>query len=38
MSGFVNTIGGGSQPHENMPPFMALNFIIAVEGVYPSRN
>jgi microcystin-dependent protein len=27
---------GGSQPHENMPPFLAINFIIATEGVYPS--
>jgi len=27
---------GGSQPHENMPPFLALNFIIATEGIYPS--
>ncbi len=29
---------GGSQPHDNMPPFLALNFIIAVEGIYPSRS
>ncbi len=29
---------GGNQPHENMMPFLALNFIIAVEGVFPSRN
>jgi microcystin-dependent protein len=27
---------GGSQPHENMPPFLCLNFIIATEGIYPS--
>jgi microcystin-dependent protein len=34
------TIGaaGGSQPHQNMSPFLALNFIIAVQGIYPSRN
>lgn len=34
------TIGnnGGNQPHDNMQPFLAINFIIAVEGVYPSRN
>ena len=30
---------GGSQPHGNMQPFLALNFIICVEGgVYPPRN
>ncbi len=29
---------GGGQPHENMPPFLVMNFIIALEGIYPSRN
>jgi microcystin-dependent protein len=29
---------GGSQPHENMPPFLCLNFIIATEGIYPSPS
>lgn len=29
---------GGNQPHENMMPFLAINFIIAVEGIFPSRN
>jgi microcystin-dependent protein len=27
---------GGSQPHENMQPFLGLNFIIALFGVFPS--
>ncbi|HTV84665.1 MAG TPA: tail fiber protein [Dyella sp.] len=27
---------GGSQPHENRQPFLALNFCIALSGVYPS--
>lgn len=27
---------GGNQPHENMLPFLALNFIIALEGIFPS--
>jgi microcystin-dependent protein len=31
-------VAGGSQPHENMPPFTCVNFIIALEGVYPTRN
>ncbi len=29
---------GGSQPHPNMPPYLVLNFIIALNGIYPSRN
>lgn len=29
---------GGSQPHDNMVPFLALNFIIALEGIFPSQN
>lgn len=31
-------ITGGNQPHENMQPFLAVNFIIAYEGIYPSQN
>lgn len=29
---------GGNQPHENMMPFLCVNFIIATEGLYPSRD
>jgi len=29
---------GGSQPHTNMQPSLALNYIIALEGIFPSRN
>ena len=29
---------GGNVPHDNMQPFLALNFIIATEGIYPSQN
>ena len=29
---------GGGQPHDNMPPFLALNIIIALQGIFPSRN
>ena len=29
---------GGSQSHENMQPFLAVNYIIALIGVYPSRS
>jgi microcystin-dependent protein len=29
---------GGSQPHNNMQPYLTLNFIIALQGIFPSRN
>jgi microcystin-dependent protein len=29
---------GGNQPHENRQPYLCLNFIISLEGVYPSPN
>jgi len=29
---------GGSQPHNNMMPYLTLNFIIALQGIFPSRN
>lgn len=29
---------GGSQPHSNMPPYLVLNFVIALVGIFPSRN
>lgn len=29
---------GGNQPHDNMQPYLGLNYIIAMEGIYPSRN
>jgi microcystin-dependent protein len=31
-------LAGGSQPHENMSPYLVLNFIIALQGIFPSRN
>jgi microcystin-dependent protein len=29
---------GGSQPHDNLPPFVVLNFVISLFGIYPSQN
>ena len=29
---------GGSQPHENMAPYLVLNFVIALQGIFPSRT
>ncbi|GAB3707591.1 tail fiber protein [Spirosoma flavus] len=31
-------IAGGSQPHNNMQPYLGVNYIICMEGIYPSRN
>ena len=29
---------GGSQPHTNMMPYLVLNFIIALQGIFPAQN
>ena len=29
---------GGSQPHQNMQPFLTLSFCIALQGIFPSQN
>ena len=29
---------GQSQPHNNMQPYLAMNFCIALQGIFPSRN
>lgn len=36
----AGTIGaaGGSQPHSNLQPSLVINFLIALEGLFPSRN
>jgi microcystin-dependent protein len=36
--GVVVGIAGGSQPHNNMQPFLGMNYIICMQGIYPSRN
>jgi microcystin-dependent protein len=36
-AGFIGSTGGG-QPHGNMQPYLGVNFIIALEGIFPSRN
>lgn len=32
-----STLGGGAQAHNNMPPYQAINFIIALVGIFPSE-
>lgn len=29
---------GGGQPHDNMQPYLVMNYIIATEGIFPSPN
>lgn len=29
---------GGSQPHDNLKPFLVLNYVIWLEGIFPSQN
>jgi microcystin-dependent protein len=29
---------GGSQPHNNLQPYLVVNFIIALQGIFPSPN
>jgi microcystin-dependent protein len=34
----TNANAGGGQSHNNMPPFQCVHFIIALQGIFPSRN
>jgi len=38
MSAQAVGLQGGGQAHENMPPYLTLNFIIALVGIFPSQN
>jgi microcystin-dependent protein len=35
-----STVGsdGGNQPHNNLQPFLVLNFVIALQGIFPPRS
>ena len=35
--GLISQTGGG-QPHNNMQPYLVINFIIALVGIFPARN
>jgi microcystin-dependent protein len=37
-SAMVSQYAGGGQPHNNLQPFLVLNWIISLFGVYPSQN
>jgi microcystin-dependent protein len=38
MSPQALAVSGGGQPHNNMPPYLCLTFIIALQGIYPPRG
>ena len=38
MSATSLAVAGGSQPHNNMMPYLTLNFNIALQGVFPPRT
>jgi microcystin-dependent protein len=31
-------LAGGSQPHNNLQPYLTLNFCIALQGIFPPRG
>jgi microcystin-dependent protein len=38
MNPAATSVTGGNQPHNNLMPFLGLTFIIALQGVFPSRG
>jgi microcystin-dependent protein len=38
MNAGMIAMAGGSQPHTNVQPYLTLNFVIALQGIFPSRN
>jgi microcystin-dependent protein len=32
------SVSGGSQPHNNLMPYLVMNFCIALQGVFPPRT
>jgi microcystin-dependent protein len=38
MSPLVLGVTGGNQPHNNLQPYLVMNFCIALQGIYPARQ
>lgn len=38
MNATALAFAGGSQPHNNLPPYLTLNFIISLGGIFPTRS
>jgi microcystin-dependent protein len=34
----VQALVGSNQPHQNLQPYLAINWCIAIQGIYPARN
>lgn len=34
----LSAFNGGSQAHPNLPPYLVINYVIALQGIFPSRN
>ncbi|HLK16797.1 MAG TPA: tail fiber protein [Fimbriimonadaceae bacterium] len=37
LSASALTLTGGNQPHNNMQPYLVMNYCIALQGIFPSR-
>ena len=38
MAGTAIGMTGGGQPHNNLQPYLVINYIVALEGIYPPSN
>ncbi|WP_274366124.1 phage tail protein [Paenibacillus thermotolerans] len=38
MNALALGVTGGSQPHNNLQPYLTINFIIALEGIFPQKD
>jgi microcystin-dependent protein len=38
MAAAISTTPGGNQPHSNLQPYLCVNFILSLFGVYPSQG
>jgi microcystin-dependent protein len=38
MNASALALAGGGQPHNNLPPYLVVNFIIALQGIFPPRS
>lgn len=38
MAGTAIGPSGGGQPHDNLQPFLVINYIIALEGIFPPQS
>ena len=38
MNPAIVSSAGGSQPHNNLQPYLVINYVIALTGIFPSRN